>query len=144
MPTASSPVASQAKLLGIYRGLAHVLPLLVLIQAWMAGHSDRLFGSIDIALHGYLGNFSYLLAVGALVLTLVARANKGAVAVAAVLVVLMTIQIGLGYSGRQPDGSLDAAAWHIPIGVAIFGVAVYQVSVATALVKGTRRPDLEG
>jgi hypothetical protein len=140
MPTASSPVASQTKLLGIYRQLAHVLPLLVLIQAWMAGHSDTLgFGDFGITIHGIVGNVSYLLAVAALVITLVARANKGAVVVAAALVVLMTIQIGLGYSGRDSNG---AAAWHIPNGVAIFGLAVYQVSVATALVKGTRRADL--
>ena len=58
MPTASSPVASRAKLLNIYRILAHVLPLLVLIQAWMAGHSDRLFGALDIVAHGILGNVS--------------------------------------------------------------------------------------
>ena len=140
MPTASSPVASRAKLLTTYRGLAHVLPLLVLVQAWMAGHSDALgYGDFDITVHGIVGNVSYLLAVAALVLTLVARANKGAMVVAAVIVALMTIQIGLGYSGRDSRG---AAAWHIPNGVAIFGLAVYQVSVATALVKGTRRADL--
>ena len=138
MPTASSPVASRAKLLNVYRILAHVLPLLVFVQAWMAGHSDRLFGSLDIVAHGILGNFSYLLAVAALVLTLVARANKGAVIVAAAVVVLMTIQIGLGYSGRDSAG---AAAWHIPNGVAIFGLTVYQVSLATSLVKGTKRLD---
>src|SRR4028118_997540 len=94
MPTASSPVASRAKLLNIYRALAHVLPLLVLVQAWMAGHSDRLFGDLDIVAHGILGNVSYLLAVAALVLALVARANKGAVVVAAAVVVLMTVPIG--------------------------------------------------
>ena len=139
MPTASSPVASRAKLLNAYRGIAHVLPLLVLVQAWMAGHSDALgYGSFDITIHGIVGNVSYLLAVAALVLALVARASKGAVVVAAVVVVLMTIQIGLGYSGRD---SADAAAWHIPNGVAIFGLAVYQVSVATALAKGTRREE---
>ena len=139
MPTASSPVASRAKLLNIYRGLAHVLPLLVLIQAWMAGHSDALgYGDFDITIHGILGNVSYLLAVAALVLTLVARANKGAVVVAAAVVVLMTIQIGLGYSGRDSNG---AAAWHVPNGVAIFGLTVYQVSLATSLVKGTKRLD---
>ena len=136
MPAASSPVASRAKLLTGYRSLAHILPLLVLVQAWMAGESARLFGDLDIVAHGILGNVSYLLAVAALVLTLVARANKGAVLVAAAVVVLMTVQIGLGYSGRDSD---DAAAWHIPNGVAIFGLAVYQVSVSSALVKGTRR-----
>ena len=138
MPTASSPVASRSKLLNGYRALAGLLAVLVLVQAWMAGHSDQLFGDLDITIHGIVGNVSYLIAVGALVLTIVARANKATVAVAAAIVVLMTLQIGLGYSGRD---SADAAAWHIPNGVAIFGLAVYQVSQARALARGTASAD---
>ena len=134
MPTASSPVASRAKLLNGYRALAGLLAVLVLVQAWMAGHSNRLFGDLDITIHGIVGNVSYLIAVGALVLTIVARANKATIGVAAAIVVLMTLQIGLGYSGRD---AADAAAWHIPNGVAIFGLAVYQVSQARALARGT-------
>lgn len=135
MPSASSPVASRTKLLNGFRALAGLLAILVLVQAWMAGRSSVLgFGDQDIVTHGIVGNVSYLVAVGALVLAIVARANKSAIAVAVVVVVLMTIQIGLGYTGR---GSNDAAAWHIPNGVAIFGLAVYQVSQARALVKGT-------
>jgi hypothetical protein len=134
MPTASSPVASRARLLNGFRALAGLLALLVLVQAWMAGHSNRLFGDLDIVAHGIVGNVSYLIAVGALVLTIVARANKATVGVAAAIVVLMTVQIGLGYSGRD---SADAAAWHVPNGVAIFGLAIYQVSQARALARGT-------
>ena len=138
MPTASSPVASRARLLNGFRALAALLALLVLVQAWMAGHSNRLFGDLDIVAHGIVGNVSYLIAVGALVLTIVARANKATVGVAAAIVVLMTIQIGLGYSGRD---SVDAAAWHVPNGVAIFGLAIYQVSQARALARGTARTE---
>ncbi len=138
MPTASSPVASRARLLNGFRALAGLLALLVLVQAWMAGHSNRLFGDLDIVAHGIVGNVSYLIAVGALVLTIVARANKATVGVAAAIVVLMTIQIGLGYSGRD---SVDAAAWHVPNGVAIFGLAIYQVSQARALARGTARTE---
>jgi hypothetical protein len=141
MPTASSPVASRAKLLNAYRALAGLVALLVLVQAWMAGQSDRLFGDLDIVAHGIVGNISYLLAVGAFVITLVARADKAAVAVAAAIVVLMTVQIGLGYSGRESN---EAAAWHVPIGVTIFGLAVYQVSQARALAKGTAHTDARG
>lgn len=138
MPTASSPVASRAKLLNGYRALAGLLAVLVLVQAWMAGHSNQLFGDLDITIHGIVGNVSYLIAVGALVLTIVARANKATIGVAAAVVVLMTVQIGLGYSGRD---SADAAAWHVPNGVAIFGLAVYQVSQARALARGTAHAD---
>jgi len=41
-------------------------------------------------------------------------------------VLLVSIQIGMGYAGRT---SLGAAAWHIPNGVAIFGLAVYNVTL---------------
>lgn len=142
MPTASSPVASRTKLLNGYRALAGLLAILVLVQAWMAGNSQTLgYGDQDIVTHGIVGNISYLVAVAALVLTLVARANKAAVGVAVAIVVLMTIQIGLGYTGRDSN---TAAAWHIPNGVAIFGLAVYQVSQARALAKGTARVDARG
>ncbi|MEX2658197.1 MAG: hypothetical protein WD232_00770, partial [Acidimicrobiales bacterium] len=134
MPTASSPIASRAKLLKVFRILAGLIAGLVLVQAWMAGHSDLLFGELSIVAHGIVGNISYLFAVGALVVAIVARANKAAVGVAAAIVVLMTVQIGLGYTGRESN---DAAAWHIPIGVTIFGLAIHQVSVARALARGT-------
>lgn len=139
MPTASSPVASRTKLLNGYRALAGLLAVLVLVQAWMAGHSSVLgFGDLDIVAHGIVGNVSYLIAVGVLVLTIVARANKASIGVAAAVVVLMTVQIALGYSGRDSN---DAAAWHVPNGVAIFGLAVYQVSQARALARGTANSD---
>lgn len=140
MPTASSPVASRAKLLNGYRALAGLVAILVLVQAWMAGDSQRLFGDQDIVTHGIVGNVSYLFAVGALALTVIARANKAAIAVAAAIVVLMTVQIGLGYTGRDSN---EAASWHVPNGVAIFGLCVYQVSQARALAKGTALTDAD-
>ena len=33
--------------------------------------------------------------------------------------------VGLGYVGRETSA---AAAWHIPVGVAIFGLACYQLA----------------
>jgi hypothetical protein len=36
------------------------------------------------------------------------------------LLVLTLIQVGLGYSGRT---DLDARAWHLPLGVFIFGLS---------------------
>ena len=52
MHTAASPVASRANLLRGYLALTVLLAVLVLVQAWMAGRSDRLFGDLDIVLHG--------------------------------------------------------------------------------------------
>ena len=34
-------------------------------------------------------------------------------------------QVGLGYVGRETS---QAAAWHVPTGVAIFGLACYQLA----------------
>jgi len=50
-----------------------------------------------------------------------------ALATAAALVVAMFVQTGLGYAGRTTAG---AASWHVPLGVAIFGLAVAHASAA--------------
>lgn len=137
MPTATSPPASRTKLLRGYLALAALLAALVLVQAWMAGTSNALpyGGDLDIVLHGIVGNVSYLIAVAALVVALVARAPKGAVAVSAVIVALMTAQIGLGYSA---GANRSAGAWHIPLGVLIFGLAVHQTFRASTLARSEK------
>jgi hypothetical protein len=108
------------------RAVAHALPAFVLVQAVMAGRSERLFGTWSIVAHGILGNVTFLLAVTGLALAVRGRLGRPAILVAGALVLLLTIQIGMGYAGRT---SLDAAAWHIPNGVAIFGLAVYNVTL---------------
>jgi hypothetical protein len=37
-------------------------------------------------------------------------------------------QVGLGFVGRETS---EAAAWHIPVGVAIFGLTTYQLALLT-------------
>ncbi len=108
------------------RIIVHVQALLVLVQAAMAGNSDRLFGQWSIVAHGVVGQTSFALAIVGLVIAVVGRLGKPIVVVSAVLVALMTLQIGLGYAGRT---SLEAAAWHIPNGVAIFGLAIYNITL---------------
>jgi heme A synthase len=75
--------------------------------------------------HGVVGNVTFAFALATLILAWRARLRP-ATTVAAVLVVLISAQIGLGYSGRD---SLEAAAWHVPMGVTIFGLAVYQLTL---------------
>ncbi len=136
--TSTSPGSSAAPrsgALSAYRALAHVLPVLVLIQAWMAGSSNVLFGSLDIVTHGMVGNGTFLLALIVLALALVSRAGGPAVVVAGVLVLLMFAQIGLGYIGRD---TATAAAWHIPNGVLIFGLATYQITLSRVVGGGRR------
>lgn len=100
-----------------------LLPVLVLVQAAIAG--QHLFEGASITLHGILGNVTFALTVVGLVLTVVRRGDGVAFAVAVSLLALAFAQVGLGYVGRETTA---AAAWHVPMGVAIFGLASFQLS----------------
>lgn len=137
--TSTSPGSSATPRTGAlsgYRALAHVLPVLVLVQAWMAGSSDVLFGSLGIDLHGMVGNVTFLLALVGFALALVSRAGNAAVIVSGVLLLLLFAQIGLGYIGRDVAA---AAAWHIPNGVLIFGLTTYQITLSRMVGGGRSR-----
>ena len=101
------------------------LPVLVLTQAALAG--QYLFEGADvITVHGILGNVTFALTAVGVVLVLLARRSDGAAfAVAVALAALTFAQVGLGYVGRE---TATAAAWHIPLGVTIFGLATYQLA----------------
>lgn len=105
--------------------LAMSVATLVFIQAILAGQSNRLFGTLKIEIHGGLANLSFLLALIAVVLAFVGNWGGHRVGVWGALFALMFAQIGLGYIGRE---SLAAAAWHVPLGVAIFGLSVYNIT----------------
>jgi hypothetical protein len=107
------------------RATPHLLAALVLVQAFIAGRSNRLFGSWDIGAHEILGNVVFLVALAGVVLSVLAGQGRASIVRAAALLVLITTQVGLGYAGRT---SAEAAAWHIPNGVAIFGLAVYNIT----------------
>ncbi len=113
-----------------HRTLAYLLPVLVLVQAALAG--QHLYEGSGISVHGILGNISFALTVVGVVLALVRRCDGVVFGVAVALLALAFAQVGLGYVGRETTA---AAAWHIPNGVAIFGLATYQM----ALVTGGRR-----
>jgi hypothetical protein len=120
--TEERPAVARAHLL-----LAWALPVLVLVQAALAG--QWLFQGGDIALHGILGNTTFALTVVGVVLTVVRNLPGRAFAVAVALVALSFAQVGLGYVGRE---TAAAAAWHIPNGVAIIALASYQLALLTA------------
>ena len=100
-----------------------MLAALVLLQAVVAGQA--LFGDWSIKVHGYLGNASFTLGVILLGLAVAGRSDRVRLALTAVLVAAMFAQTGLGYVGRE---TLGAAAWHVPLGVTIFGLAVFLVA----------------
>ena len=116
---------AEATLGRTHRIVAEVLAALVLAQAVVAGQA--LFGDWSIRVHGFMGNASFLLGLVLLGLAVVGRPARTRLVLSAVLVPALFAQTGLGYVGRE---TAEAAAWHVPLGVAIFGLTV---------VLGTRR-----
>jgi hypothetical protein len=103
-----------------------VLPVLVLVQAALAG--QHLFEGSSISVHGILGEATFALTVVGLVLAIVRRCDGLVFGVAVALMALAFAQVGLGFVGRE---TAAAAAWHIPIGVAVFGLTTYQLAILT-------------
>lgn len=134
MPTATSPPASRDALLLAHFVLAILLTMGVLLQAYLAATSERIgYGDMSITVHGMVANVVYLVAVGMLVVTIVARAPRGALIGAIAAVVLLTAQIGMGYVA---ESNATVGAIHIVNGVLLFGLAGHQIGQASALRKG--------
>ena len=97
----------------------------VLVQAFIAG--DHLFKAGAIDIHGYIANGVFTLVVVSLLLAFLTKEPKVQIGLAIALVALVSAQMGLGYSGRD---SLDAASWHVPNGVLIFGIATLRAATS--------------
>jgi hypothetical protein len=112
------------------RWVAALTIAIVLIQAVLIGQALYIGDASRLALHGYLGNVSFLAAVvlaGLLIFASRRReAPRAALALGALVAVLMIAQIGLGYSGR---GGGWPAAIHIPNGVLIVGLLAALLTV---------------
>lgn len=116
--------ASRSGLLTTYRVLAGLSVVLVFVMAVLAGHSTRLFGSGDIGVHGIIGEAVFAFAVVMVVLAFMTQTRGVVVGVAVAFAALCFAQVGLGFVGRD---TLGAAAWHIPNGVLLMGLAVAQL-----------------
>ncbi len=145
-PTDRTNAASSGRgLLTTYRWLSSLLALGILIQAVLA--SQGLFkGKPDlISGHGMLGNLLLLIAVVIAGIAIAGRGkyspplDTGAVARGIVLVVLIVIQIMLGYATRD---SSTAIAWHIPNGVLLMGISAVNAAMAWANPHRTRHAPL--
>lgn len=111
--------AARPSLLPIYKGTAAPFGALVLFQAFLAGRGwFKDYDLIDV--HGMVANVVFLVAVAQAALAFLAVGRGVPLLLAGVLVVLVVVQIGLGFAGRE---SAEAAAWHIPNGVLIAGLA---------------------
>jgi hypothetical protein len=109
----------------LHRAGAATLVVLVAAQAVIAG--QHIFGDWGIGVHAALGNAVSTIAALTAAVAFVKLDNRALSIVGLVMVVLLSAQIGLGYSARDSEG---AAAIHIPLGVASFGAVTYQLLVA--------------
>ena len=123
------------------RWLAGITLALVLVQAVLIGQGLFLGDPSRTALHGWVGNVTF---VGAIVLAglsiiSVRRGEIGRPVLGlSVLVALLTVaQIGLGYAGRR--GGI-AAALHIPNGVLIAALLAAILAISFAPVSSLDRP----
>ena len=107
------------------RTLAVVLWLIVvaiLAQAMLAG--SGLFASPQLFdLHGWIGSGVFVLAALGALLAFVARQGAGVTFGTVILAAASVSQIGMGYAGRR-GGLAHLSAWHVPLGVAMLGLAV--------------------
>jgi hypothetical protein len=137
----SSTVATPVEHPGLVQALRVIAPLtslVVLIQAIFAGQG--LFNDTDlITVHGGIGNLTLLLVLIQTGLVLFAgfrgRTRTILLGLNLLLPVLVVVQIALGYAGE--DGG-QAAAWHVPNGVAIFGLTAGNAAFVSNLRAGTR------
>ena len=116
-----------------YRAVAALTAALVLVQALLAGRGWFLDADL-IEVHGYVGNAVFLAAVVqvglAVALGAPAAVRSQLLLVAGAIALLTVAQIGLGYAGRE---SGQAAAWHVPNGVLIFGLTAYHLALLPRL-----------
>lgn len=115
------------------------LVVLVASQAVIAG--QHIFGDWGIGVHAALGNAAFTIAVLVAAIAFLKLDSGPHRVVAVAIVVLVSAQIGLGYSTRDSEG---AAALHIPLGVAVFGAVIYQLLVAWPALIGRTETAIEG
>jgi len=115
-------------MIGLYRWLALLIMVLIFAQAALAGRFlfvDR--DALDI--HQAVANGLSVLVIVHVALVLVTRTkwSRRVPVLTVLLAILVIIQTGLGYAGRE---SADVLAIHVPVGVLTFGVASLLTAVA--------------
>lgn len=131
----STPASDlQAKAATVTPVVSWLLVAFILIQAGLSG--PALFQNPSLfELHGWLGMGTVLLAAALVLLTFMARLPVWTRLVGLLLTVGSFGQIGLGYAGHR-SGLAVASAVHVPLGVALLGLAV-ALAVASHLLQRT-------
>ena len=110
-------------LISAFKGICHLVTLLVLVQAMLAGMfiSGEEIDAVDI--HEMVGNLLFMAVVVQLILGFLVRdwSRFGLWIWVLLLLVMVIAQTGLGYAGR--DDTVPVAI-HVPLGVFIFGFAM--------------------
>jgi hypothetical protein len=105
-------------------GLAGLVVAGVLLQAVLAGQHIAFESPIE--LHGFVGSAVFALQAAIVILVFMDRASTEVKVTALVIIGLFFAQIGLGYAARSGGHALNA--WHIPLGVALFGMSTWQLA----------------
>jgi len=105
-------------------GLAGLAVIGVFVQAVLAGQHIAFDSPIE--LHGFIGSAVFALQAAIVVLVFMDRASAEIKVTALVIIGLLFAQIGLGYASRSGGHALNA--WHIPLGVALFGMSTWQLA----------------
>jgi hypothetical protein len=121
-----------------YRIVAHLTLLLLLAQPFLAGQFTY-GGEQDLKdVHAGIGQFLHLTVLAQLVLSFFARRTFGIglIVFNAILLVLVTIQAGIGFSD---DG--DLIAIHIPLGTILLTLGTVAVLLSFFDLRRQRRPE---
>jgi hypothetical protein len=112
------------------RWIAGITAAIVLLHAALIGQALYMGDGSQFALHGWLGNLSFIGAIVLAGLTWTATRRgelpRVALSLGILVALLMVAQIGLGYSGR---GGGWPAALHVPNGVLVAGLLAALLTV---------------
>lgn len=134
--------AGNSRTAAVRTGLAALILLLVLLQAVLAG--EWLAGKKTIDAHAANGLLVLLLAIVQCALvaaTLRTAARRAALIGSALFLLLVAVQLMLGYGGF--DSANQARALHLPNGLVIFGLAVWNLLLARRARPAAIDPEVE-
>lgn len=106
-------------------GLAGVVVAGVFVQAILAGQHIAFESPIE--LHGFIGSAIFALQLAIVVFAFIDRASTETKVTTLLIIGLLFVQIGLGYASRSGGHALNA--WHIPLGVLVFGATTWQLAI---------------